>query len=99
LDIGPIQQRVVLAVLVPRSPGPVGRQDIADAVWKAAPPWTGVASRVSLLAGTVGLEEFDRNPLPDILMQPALDDAWPEVGGWTRMVDVAPTVKHRLETG
>lgn len=38
LDLGPIQQRVVLAVLSLQAGRPVGRQQVINAVWGDAPP-------------------------------------------------------------
>src|SRR5215472_7643754 len=38
VDLGPVQQRVVLAVLVLQAGRPVGRQQMINAVWGEAPP-------------------------------------------------------------
>jgi DNA-binding SARP family transcriptional activator/Tfp pilus assembly protein PilF len=38
LDLGPVQQRVVLAVLALQAGRPVGRQQMINAVWDDAPP-------------------------------------------------------------
>ncbi|MDQ1721083.1 MAG: hypothetical protein QOI26_817, partial [Pseudonocardiales bacterium] len=38
LTLGPVQQRVVLAVLLLHTNRPIGRQQIIDAVWGAAHP-------------------------------------------------------------
>ena len=38
VDLGPVQQRVVLAVLALQAGRPVGRQQMIDAVWGETPP-------------------------------------------------------------
>ena len=38
VDLGPLQQRVVLAVLALQAGRPVGRQQMINAVWGNAPP-------------------------------------------------------------
>jgi DNA-binding SARP family transcriptional activator len=38
VDLGPIQRRVVLAVLLLNANQPLGRQQLIDAVWGETPP-------------------------------------------------------------
>ena len=38
IDLGPVQQRVVLAVLALQAGRPVGRQQMINAVWGETPP-------------------------------------------------------------
>lgn len=93
INLGPVQQRVVLGVLALHANRPLGREQLIDAVWASAPPayavnqlqkhvsalrrclepvrpaggrsrllsWTGAGYLLSVPAGGLDLDTFDRS--------------------------------------
>jgi len=75
LDLGPVQQRVVLAVLALQAGRPVGRQQMINAVWGDAPPRNAVNLVQRHVSGLRRVLEPERpGHAPSGLL------AWTEVG-------------------
>jgi DNA-binding SARP family transcriptional activator len=75
LDLGPVQQRVVLAVLALQAGRPVGRQQMINAVWGDAPPRNAVNLVQRHVSGLRRVLEPERpGHTPSGLL------AWTEVG-------------------
>jgi DNA-binding SARP family transcriptional activator len=75
LDLGPVQQRVVLAVLALQEGRPVGRQQMVNAVWGDDPPRNAVNLVQRHVSGLRRILEPERpGHAPSGLL------AWTEVG-------------------